>query len=100
MIILYILIGISTLIMGGMIGFAIASYKDLKKLTEIRTMVEKLAKDYERTIIVSDDLIHYLRKNIQKAYFKLVDLRDKENVDDLDDVIGELGYILDDHKED
>lgn len=100
MIIIYILICIPALIVAGAIGFVIATYMDAKKLTEIRTMVEKLAKDYEATIIVSDDLISNLRKNIQEVYSKLVDLRDKEGVEDLDDVIGELGYILDDHKED
>lgn len=93
MIALYIFLGLLSLIMAGMIGFTIACAKDMKDLKEIGYDLDKLTEDYFETIRVADEVIDDFRRNVERAYIEFVTLRAK-GVEDLDDIIGELGKIL------
>lgn len=76
-------------VIGGLIGAALIYAYNIKELRRFETRLDILEESYNNTT----------KRYIQAVYLRLVQLR-AEGIDGLDDLIGSLGRVLDDHKED
>lgn len=89
---------IMTFLLGGAIGGLIVLKYLEKSMDNLIDSYNALVKTYENIVCLDDKLIACRDKIIQDTYSYLVNLRD-HGTESLDGVIGELGEILDNHKE-
>jgi hypothetical protein len=100
-------------ILGGCAAAVILCNQHLKELDELSKLHKeyrdscdnifkldnKIIDELKKLCDIKDNLIELYETLISKTYVQLVDLRDNQHVDGLDEVIGSLGGVLDDHKE-
>lgn len=91
---LYILIVFMAATAGGLITYMWTSNRWSREFDSILEKIKKVGKSHKETIEVADKLINAYRKAIVFSYDELVTLRDAGH-EDLDEVIGELGKVLD-----